>query len=448
MRKLKNNRGMTLAELLVGLGILMILSGVSFVAVTQYQKSLRQMERDSIAKEIFIAAQNHLAMAQSEGYLNLTKTEFGTTPNDSGKNIVYYYTVNEGSSTGKIFDQMLPFGSIDETVRTGGNYLIRYRKDIGQVLDVFYCSTKGTPESYNYTKGNLDYGTVMNLRDNKTTGDNKAARHSWDGESILGWYGGLAEADNGLNKELSELPKLEKPLEAPTIEIDNAERLSVKITDPNTNAIINGVDVASLRLIIQGKNAKHYITIRDGNTLNESAKKTEDQKSEYLIYLDDITTSNGHFSDLNRLFEDETEGNCIPGEDIKIQAVSFSNKALANVAYSGKKTTNSLFAKVKDGTAYIQNIRHLENLDQAISGVDLSNNLLSIHNAVQTKDMSWTDFVEKLGLNNTDSVIISRSDLMNVSPGFSPIELKSALSYDGKNHSITNSFPIYGTIYP
>ena len=66
-----------MAEMLIVVAIIGVLSGVAFVAVQSHQKSLQLAEMDSIAKEIFVAAQNHLLMAENEKYLG--NTEFGET---------------------------------------------------------------------------------------------------------------------------------------------------------------------------------------------------------------------------------------------------------------------------------------------------------------------------------------------------------------------------------
>ena len=64
-----NRRGFTMAETLVAVGIIGILSAVIFVGVTNYLRTMRQLERDGIAKELFVSAQNHLTTADSQGYL-------------------------------------------------------------------------------------------------------------------------------------------------------------------------------------------------------------------------------------------------------------------------------------------------------------------------------------------------------------------------------------------
>ncbi len=58
-----------MAEVLIVVGIVLVLAGIVFIAVFNYQRSMAQLERDGIAKEIFIAAQNHLTAAQGQGYL-------------------------------------------------------------------------------------------------------------------------------------------------------------------------------------------------------------------------------------------------------------------------------------------------------------------------------------------------------------------------------------------
>ena len=55
--------------------ILMILGAITAVNVIAHQRPLAQVERDGIAKEIFVAAQVHLTMAESQG--NGTCTDGG-----------------------------------------------------------------------------------------------------------------------------------------------------------------------------------------------------------------------------------------------------------------------------------------------------------------------------------------------------------------------------------
>ena len=139
MRRTKWNRGFTLAETLIVAAIITILSGVSFIAVHNHMRSLAQLERDGIAKEIFVAAQNHLTMAEHEGYLGLS--DFGEVE-DKDKGIFYLVVNGTPISGNDLLKVMLPFGAVDETVRLGGSYIIRYQRETGRVLDVFFSWPK------------------------------------------------------------------------------------------------------------------------------------------------------------------------------------------------------------------------------------------------------------------------------------------------------------------
>ena len=67
--KQKRNKGFTMAEMLAVVALILILAAVAAVAVYRYRRSMRQLEYDAIAKEIFIVAQNHLTMADNQGLL-------------------------------------------------------------------------------------------------------------------------------------------------------------------------------------------------------------------------------------------------------------------------------------------------------------------------------------------------------------------------------------------
>ena len=419
---------MTLAELLIVVAIVILLLAVAFVSVITYQRSLAQLQRDTIAKEIFVAAQNHLTAAKGQGYLN--KTGYGneghydedlleTGISDEEKK-VYYFVVNEGTVSGgkgeDAYHLMLPFGAIDANIIGEGSFLVRYQPETATVLDVFYCSTKGSPARFNHTLAVGEYSSVMPL-----TGDaNKADRRTWTDGSVLGWYGGAdAEA----------LPTVE--LKAPDIIVTNAERLYVTIKDPNASINQN----ITLRLLITGElsGKSHYVTVYTTPTST---------KTSYEVELDNITKDGGHFCE--RAFDDmttETDNGFIPGENITVQAVAFGTGVLSNVVYSGKKTTNSLFAdETTTDTAYIANFRHLENLDKTLSDLDNhdsdTNGKLNIAAAVQLSDLNWkTDdggyWQGKQIVDNTGENSVTATD------HYYPIEPNYALTYDGRSHSIT-----------
>lgn len=458
MRKTRRNLGFTMAELLIVVAIIIILSGVSFIAVQRHQRSLAQLERNSIAKEIFIAAQNHLTMVESQGFLAGNGTvDFGTPDNsDSTKKNVYCAAT--GSSTG-ILDLMLPFGSIDETVRAGGSYLIRYQTNPARVLDVYYCTTSGSPERFN--KNSDIASTEFSSLQSKRTDDPNTGY-------VLGWYGGEEALANG------------DIIMAPTVEIINAERLLVKVTDTNNNnadPLLNNTN-ASLKLIITGESSHAQLAItltqNSETTALANSRFSNDSSMVYTVVLDDITTASAasphdglindslHFADLNKFADSEkkvlqfmqNEENETPvfkpGENITVQAVAYSNSSLTNIAYSSARTTNSLYADPGEveTTAMIENFRHLENLDADISSLDSA---ITFTGAEQIADLTWkdstdgTDFKSKLNeyrgkpANTQVNIYKLNATTGTANDCYLPVNISTAsFTYEGNNHTISN----------
>ena len=402
MRSNRKNAGFTMAEMLITIAIIGVLAALAFISVIGYLRDLTKLQYDGYAKEIFVAAQNHLSMAKSQGYLGLDKstdtkvTGFKELPvegmeNETG-NGVYYFVVTDPENQLKeqsILSLMLPFGSVDDTIRMGGQYIIRYHKDAGTVLDVFYWDPDGRyPYTYPASTDNAAYYTL--LKDSREHPEWLKKYPGGTGNSIIGFYGG----ENA--KKLAPGDELVKP----KIKVKNAEKLTVTITDGNTTN-----DPYNIKLLITGvtsKANKEVIIKGDGQTPGFKVEPLGSGK--YSVNLDDITKVGGHFYALFC-----TSANFIPGEDITIQAVAYNNDALTNVAYSSKRTTNSLFASIKttkttnkqlNAEASITNIRHLENLDDNISNLKASQGKINFTSAVQKSDLdiNFTDAAAGGGL--------------------------------------------------
>ena len=383
-----------MAEVLIVVAIVIVLAGVGFIALMSHMRTMHQLELDGHAKEIFVAAQNHLSMAKGQDYLGLTNdSDFGTVSNltftaggeatgdesEEGKGI-YYLLVDDASDlTGvAVLKQILPFGSMDEAARTQGSYIIRYQKDPGIVLDVFY-SEKGD-KRFAHTLKEGDYATLMADRGSN---DGKKQRRDYTNaatsakNAVIGWYGGGAEG----------LPTGEK-LKIPGVEIENGDRLLVRVTDYNTD--VNGGKNA-LNLMIDCGSVTIQIPLldKDGKpaAVSTSARRTESSNT-YTVVLDDVTENNLHFAQLYSQFPSDNVGSIVPGCDIKVYAVAYNNDYLTNVAESPKQETNSLFASpIKESkTAKIASIRHLLNLDYTISGLSAP-----IERAEQISDLVWDD---------------------------------------------------------
>ena len=460
IQKGRRSRGFTMAEMLIVVAIIAVLSGVAFIAVERHQRGLAQLERNAIAKEIFFAAQNHLTMAESQGYLGVT--EFGKPDPEIGKDV--YYLTNGGSApgAGTMLELMLPFGSIDETVRSGGSYLIVYQANPAMVLDVFYCSVSGTPTKFNHTISTGEYSTFMDYKKNLPgTG------------YVVGWYGG---GDAGVSGTY---------ITAPSVEIENGDRLIVRVKDANLNLpkdpTLPAGDKYNAKLVlivsgetVEGKTAKMVFVLRDPETagFTPNPRVTADPNgTDFTIVLDDITTrcdplskDGMHFADLNKYantfdnnvwFMSETDPATgatskslfRPGEDITVEAVAFSNEVLTNIAYSNAVMANSLFADsivdpsvgsglsgTDEGHANVNiaNIRHLENLDASISKYQYDT-FMSLSgeeqvSATQVADLDWKAFADANGA----KIYAIGDDSEDKKEGFQPVSPAYKLAYNGR----------------
>lgn len=447
--KWKNNKGFSLAELLVVVAIIVILMGVAFVAVQNHQRSMTRLEFDGIAKEIFIAAQNHLTSAESQGYLQ--STEYGNEGTLTGDKKDGVYFILKGDS---MLDLMLPFASIDETVRAGGTYIIRYQPSSGTVLDVFY-SFPGKSSLLTVSGKVLDssdYPTLMGDEINYREGGERN-RERYPG-GVVGWYGNV-----------EPLPIGER-IDAPELIIHNEEILWVEIRSSAKNDL-NGT---SLNLIVKGDVSGTQIAF-DLKSMSDLRVKqlndSADGSKVYAVILDDITTSQMHFSDLY-IVQNGTRKEFNPGENISVEAVAFTNNALTNIGYSGKKTTNSAFADIEAVTvnnnttysALIENFRHFENLDKTISSFDRekaykdkNDTAVTIGAARQISDMNWNDeaddkaFIKRIHTlrkdfkYDTTDVTIYSSDNNAVTTTVDtlyPVSPDYPLAYDGQNNAVSN----------
>lgn len=463
MKRKREISGFTMAEMLIVVAIIAVLGGVGFVAVQNHQKSMAQLERETVAKEIFIAAQNHLTLADSQGYMyvNMENTALSNESVDKSESVPIHIVTNDTNSdyydinTVDLLNIMLPFGSIDETVRAGGRYFIRYQTNPAQVLDVFYWTPTGQ-----YGGQSVTYNDELLNQYRYDTNKGKRKDHV----PMLGWYGGDTVLITGTYK-----------LNAPIIEVENAERLIVKVTNTNADYYVdesNITPLAELKLILSDVTGerKAYLTLNNSTTL----RRLETGNQVFTIVLDDITHEGWHFADINTdsdITKKDSSSIFIPGEDIVIQAVAFSNIKLSNIAYSNEVTTNSLFAEISQktpeglyadtyeaitGTTYpstipdadntwktavIGNARHLENLDSSISGLAMED----IVNAWQVNDIVWvgTDdsFIKKINTGDVtiyklnDSTGAEANCFISVNPSHMDISgdpFPIALAYEGK----------------
>lgn len=455
IKKRLDRKGFTLAEVLVTVAIIIILAGVTFVSVVQYQKNLRLMEMDGTAKEIFIAAQNHLSVAQASGDLDrlAEKAKNSTTTSPIGTKLdsapayagnvsgAYYYVIHDvdrgiesctPTGSDAILQMMLPFGALDETVATSGNYAIVYELKSASVVAVLYSGA-----------GNASFGNaaVINFSDEDvkaipTLYNDKAKRKSYEKNgvtAIVGCYTGTAGS--------AAIPT--ETLEAPKLEVRNENQLHVLVSDKNTKDIVT--------LIIRGVQsdtvAKRILerSTSDGNTGTGT----------FDVTLDDIT-GDGSYRFANIIpsgrFKATPGTAFIPGENIEISARVSSTTGLATPKESAKYTVSSLFGDVnetKDAgntTVYIKNLRHLENLGANVSdftaalGNGTTSGSSKVVNIIAEQKNDITMFSMSTsgsaGGNHFENLRGSKIYRMEQEATFAAIDVNYPLVYHGNQHEI------------
>lgn len=414
MRKFKSKKGFTLAEVLLVVGILAILATVVILSVVDYLRSTTKLEYDGYAKSIFVAAQNHLTMAEHEGFLG--RTNFGDE--EGAGTGVYRLVVENGvcqNGDDSVWDLILPPGSVDETVRSG-SYVIRYQKSPAQILDVFYWSDNGR-YAYSYTNG--DYYTLLDIAGQE---DKREQLRDFEG-SVIGYYGGTEAGDARGAK-----------LNAPQIQLVNAEKLYVLVNNPNPDE-----DYAKLKLVIHGETSNKSKEI---DLVKTDSTYWDTGSNQFRIVLDDITENEKHFA------QQFSDAGLIAGEDIKVYAVAYNDQVYTNVAFSSEQVTNSLFGECEidaDNTLEtlgVANIRHLENLDIQISEFDTERLRLGTgFTAAQTSDLSWKNFVNAIDPEDPENVVVydKIGEHKSAEPGcYEPINPNYNLHYDGQNHTIAD----------
>ena len=423
------NSGFSLAELLIVVAIVVVLMAVAFVAVQNYQNSMTRLEFDTIAKEIFIAAQNHLTTAENQGYPeNISFGHKGTAIDDDDETAEIWYVVSSDSDTLK--DIMLPDYALDD-MALSGSYIIRYQPYPATVLDVFYSregkssflSKSGT------TLGEGDYTALMGSSPNYRAGGEKN-RENYNGK-VIGWYGGAAALAKG------------ERLKTPTFEIINAEKLLVKVSNLDSFTTDSGYNVKLIVTGVTSKKEAYFSLIKNG--AQGDGPGLSDGNT---IILDSITDSALHFSQLTG-----AKG-LFPGEDLRVKVVAYNTAVLSNVAMSAEKITNSLFADpypytdgekirgsdVEKGIAGINNIRHLENLNAAISNYNPSSLVKTgtPNQGVQLRDLSWTDFKDKTDGDSTTIHPVLGTAPAAAAGSYYPVSPGYVLAYKGQNYTISD----------
>jgi len=384
----KNRRGFTVAELMLVVAIVAIVAAFGFIAAYNYQKRLEISELDNTAKQIFVAAQNHYTTAFVSGNWDrfvaeqTDKSVFGTkfaeAPDDADSNFDVdntYYISSKDAGADVIFEYLLPYLSIDETLREGtSSFVVEYNIANGTIYGVWYTND----------------GTAAAVEGGRSSRDVRM-----NNDPMMGYYGG-ATAETASTADASSNNM--------KVVIKNGEELVLYIYDYNEYEGTDGISKVTVTGATSGQEGTIDLT---------AATVTE--TSEYKLYtviLDSVTTQGKHFA--------QQFTNLKAGEDITVTVtVTKDGRDMTKSA-----TDNSIFEYINGTTASVANGRHLQNLSTAVSGAAY------ITEAVQSQEIDWSTFIENKTLYDVDG--------NDVGTKFVSIYNKYLELYNGNHLAISN----------
>ena len=359
-------RGFTLAEMLITVAIIGILAAFGFVAVIRYQKSLKQTELDDTAREIFVAAQNHMTVSRASGNWDTYVAEAENQPGSVAKKLgnamgagaqdssgpsdydgslgswnagwadgklekdeahdFRYVTVSadDTNDTG-ILSMILPNDAIDETLRGNGNIIIEYDSETVTVYGVWYCKPADLKKAtYTNTTGTSPESVIQSVASTEAYKNQNRTSKSFRMKSdpMVGYYGGGTSSvkkggvtEDSISAIIENDDRLMLQVAVPEQEKSDSEATQRKYT---VKATVTGQTSGNSREITLGKS--DGIASSDKSDLKGVISQTT-VKNKYRLYfytLDSVTDgADGHFAS-QFCNSASNEKPLIPGENLTI----------------------------------------------------------------------------------------------------------------------------------
>lgn len=384
----KHNKGFTLLETLLVVAILVILLCLAMVGVARWRDYLKITELDNAARAIYMAAENRVVLLRNNGtaasLLNnksLSEETVTSADGDSSKTTVLCVLPSKAAEEDvkAVLNELLPEGVIDPALRDG-NFYILYDKNTYHVFEVFYAE-----------KG-FDQTKLSELRDRDRSGRVGYYREK-SVASLVGHYaGGLAGGPDpnqlptpGVDvlitngEELTLTVRYTMPEGLP-IDVTVNREPSVKLNYGGEVVDLLAAGLAS-RLKCDENKSINDIDISDTNknrtatytwVLDSLDYKTKDASG------NSITVS----QPFKGLFDSTNMPDALGGDFTVTASLKLSAAGYTESSYYAKGTDNSLFGTdTHDGeTAYIVNLRHLQNLDNPTSGAARKRTAVQLEN--------------------------------------------------------------------
>ena len=458
-KKLKNNKGITLAEMVVVIAITVILLALATINIFAYQRKLRQTELDAKAEVIYSAVQNRLtklvAAGMKDDFANNDKAKYkadGTAeqPHDWDDfydgtweaGLLCYFTSNNKSTEGTAANYIITEDLMDDDLYAG-NWVVEYNPETGIVWGVFYSE-----------KESIDY--PENTYNSDDFRGDKKIRQNDIYKAHVGYYGG--GTSNGETGKSIVAGATVNNYETLTVDIwcrksPDEPAFLVTLTDiyghsytvcyASPLSVVDG----SIQDAVQQRINDGTIDKCDAYDYDVTYEKGTGNYYKFSLTLDDLSSADKRFDRLYGKSSGHADNNClVAGTPVEISVVAFvpgdatvkdgSDAYYTNSLFAGSDADETYFnngsndntdAKRDYGTAsaengavdrsvHIEYARHLQNLDSS-SGVltagtvtvntdstSASYDVHGIESAVQTKTINFSAAIKDTNVKNAADI--------------------------------------------